>query len=336
MESTSSSAIEAMLKQPTGSYLTDSGSIYGSHWERNQGVTFEACPQTSDSFHAWQHQGEGLPGRLEINSRVSLYHWMVNNLELDQALQAKLEDYGRQPGNECLGGLALADCFADDLHESGDSAAAPGCYLTYNYPDRVHLGQDVQFYTLFMDDSQYEPSHLVLSVHGGCDIRGGFSEPKVFKLRGDYDDALGSMHISGWAAGDNVWDWVNWNTVECGSENACTESLNTIPAYELSWLIEDPEFPSNERAMYAAIQGAELAKTRLGETSMSPEQKAAAAKVMDEQVKSHTEKVQNACVEFAASRHDWFFIVADGKALLFNDTASRMEHGEPLSSFVNF
>ncbi|MEW6251079.1 MAG: hypothetical protein AB1716_10560, partial [Planctomycetota bacterium] len=91
--------LAAMLHENTGTHLLDSGGRpkydehgqymgseygYGRHWERNLGRRFEDEPATLVSFR-WG---------IEVTHHV--YHWLVERLEFDEAIQDLFDAFQEQ------------------------------------------------------------------------------------------------------------------------------------------------------------------------------------------------------------------------------------------------
>lgn len=106
---------------------------------------------------------------------------------------------------------------------------------TYNDPDNCDLSQTLQYHKVWADtDDDYSPTHLVVHVHGGCDVRGGYTAPKCFRLNAHDDYAyLDAMRFSGVAAGDNTWWRSGWRDLEACSQNECDLDLFEIPVFLL-------------------------------------------------------------------------------------------------------
>lgn len=176
-------AVVELLTENTGTHILDSGGAYGRNWERNQGkavADYRAEPAA----------------RLDYAEYVtlSLFHWLVARLDYDPhadrvfRLWTELDD----PEHDTPW-LVSAERFAARV-VTGDPdndrwASYPGQYLSgvtnsYNHEDA--LSQTIQFvvYTDPRDDETY----VLLQVHGGCDVRGGYTAPKVFRTNG-YDGA---------------------------------------------------------------------------------------------------------------------------------------------------
>jgi hypothetical protein len=166
--------ITDMLKEHTGISFLDSGGAYGRNYERNAKRDFEseqACIVDIDSEFK------------EINISYNLYHFLLNNLDYDatcKRLEKRFQQYADKPENKDKSYFELVEEFAEKLHDSSYEGNKVITENTYNYDNL--LNQDFQ-YTQF----EYKKSaYIFLMIHGGCDIRGGYTEPRIFRV---YDDA---------------------------------------------------------------------------------------------------------------------------------------------------
>jgi hypothetical protein len=162
--------IYGMLTENTGGSILDSGGAYGRHWERNQKKTlqdFRAEPEATFTSGDWP----------EV-SKSTFWH-LVNHLEADEGLTAAFskfaEDYPDDSWRE------IEDAWLNKLgvpEEGGEFYSdARWEFNSYNF-DGWLLDQTIQGVFFGMGSNEY----LILQVHGGCDVRGGYTRPQVFTL----------------------------------------------------------------------------------------------------------------------------------------------------------
>lgn len=183
---------QVMLTENTGSSVVDSGGIYGRAWQRNQGRDFEAEPTTTVQFDTYRGKLSGYRGT------VSLYHWLKLHFEPDDEMQAAIDRFAEENPNATW--FDVAQKVAENLSTERE----PGCTYTYNEPDNWDLSQDIQFWEIYAEDD-YEPSHLIVMVHGGCDARWGFTKPYALKIKCDEYQWRDSARIDCIYAGDMRW-----------------------------------------------------------------------------------------------------------------------------------
>lgn len=146
-----------MLTEPTGRNILDSGDHYGRHWERNAGATladWEAGPR------AWVTRW---------GVSVSTFHYLAERLEYDPKWNRAWDAYCK--ANHDAGWLTLMEGFANDRDASAQT------FNTYNTGAEA-ITQTLQG-TLF---SSHDNVLVILQIHGGCDVRGGYTRPRVFRV----------------------------------------------------------------------------------------------------------------------------------------------------------
>jgi hypothetical protein len=199
--------IAGMLKENTGRHMLDSGGAYGRNWEQNQGRDFAEEQESYVEFRAF---GDSL----EICVTHNLYHWLNERLEYDPRMQAMFDKYAELPQNEDESWLTLMEEFAKRLGGKGIyGEGEPMTINTHNGEDL--LSQTIQ-YTYFEILDIYGPpsltkradtleliveggDYVLLQVHGGCDVRGGYTAPKAFRVSGDgsmFDNAGATIQCS--------------------------------------------------------------------------------------------------------------------------------------------
>lgn len=181
-ESTVKNVIFQMLTENTGSHFLDSGGAYGRNWQRNKGLTladFESLPDelfTLDSFYS---QGTK---KYYIERTVPLFSYLAgpgSNLGLDSFCHRfnSINTRGDSWASEKYYGVTSdAERFLDrygflEIHRPFNS---------YNYES--DLSQVIQGSWIHRDDNVY----LLLQIHGGCDVRGGYTDARLFTCLEDY------------------------------------------------------------------------------------------------------------------------------------------------------
>jgi len=155
--------INEMLKENTGIHSLDSGGAYGRHWEQNQKRDFENEPPVFLEFSP----------EFGIDATINLYHFLRDRLEYDKEMTDKFMKFSYLPENENKYWPETIEGFVKII--GGTEVDAIN---TYNKEDA--LSQIIQ-YTKFELDTE---SYVILQIHGGCDVRGGYSTPAIFKELG--------------------------------------------------------------------------------------------------------------------------------------------------------
>ena len=174
--------IFSMLTENTGTHMCDSGGDNGRMWQRNANkcvADFEAEPQ-----ELYQYD----PKYNDIHRTVSVFHYLTNNLEVDDIafnfneLNTNAKDWE-------------ADCKEDDASLYGVSLNAWLDLVTSNevevsrswntYNGDSDLSQILQGANLTINEEHY----VLIQIHGGADARGGYTDAKLFKC-GDHMDGM--------------------------------------------------------------------------------------------------------------------------------------------------
>lgn len=156
--------IAEMLTENTGRHMLDSGGAYGRHWEKNAGRTLAE----------WDTQPRAWADRWGVT--VSVYHYLCERLEYVPLLDKQFHDYCAKNPDDGL--LSLAEVFAYNK----DSSAYT--WNTYNGEDA--LSQTLQGVT-FSDGGEV---FVLLQIHGGCDVRGGYTAPRAFRVLVDMAESF--------------------------------------------------------------------------------------------------------------------------------------------------
>lgn len=162
-----------MLTENTGRHMLDSGGAYGRSWERNQG-------KTAETFLA------NPPVRLQHGEFVTLdvFHWLRARLEYDPVMDRKLQVWNALFG-ENMAWLEVAETFASKVSTGDADSGRFGGYLagvTNSYNHEESLSQTIQF--VIFEDRDGE-TVVLLQIHGGCDVRGGYTRPRAFRVGDD-------------------------------------------------------------------------------------------------------------------------------------------------------
>lgn len=262
-------ALIAMLRESTGTHFLDSGGETGRNWQRNQARDLDAEEPAVLRFNSASvdftlRTYHWLRDRLEIDAEA--------NEAFDGPFQTDMCRDGTEPSwyelreafpvwwarwRSRRDGEAPCDCCDDDTmcprcSGSGSCAgdddyyAATGIYgdgqpVTVNTYNEESALDQVLLFTYF--ELRTGPGrggcsdvYVVLQVHGGCDVRGGYTRPRVFRVTTDeateiFDFRRGTIFCLG---GDES-HW--WTTDDAGAhwhfEGACGRGAGTqLERYE--------------------------------------------------------------------------------------------------------
>jgi len=165
-----------MMTENTGRHFLDSGGAYGRHWERNQQLTIDDFDRRPEQTHevTLYYDDDGNVKYADCMVTTDLWHWLVGaNLDYDDKcveFNALIEQ--SDPWDDDLG-FVTSKCAR--LLERWNPEYGE-LYNTYN--DDCTLNQCILYRWVTIDDEKY----VLLSVHGGCDVRGGYTASRLFRL----------------------------------------------------------------------------------------------------------------------------------------------------------
>lgn len=159
--------IMTMLSENTGRDMLDSGGAYGRNWERNQGRSWLDEPSATVEF-------DERDGRIEASVTLNVFHFLLDRVTYSPSMQGRFTRFCNRPENRNDDPLGLMKKFAKKV---GDGKSFT-CN-TYNGEDS--LSQVIQYIAFEIDGTAY----ALLQIHGGCDVRGGYTGAVAFKLGED-------------------------------------------------------------------------------------------------------------------------------------------------------
>jgi len=208
-------AIKELLCQNTGCDILDSGGAYGRGWEKNRHRNFDE--QEAVELKVWNDK---------VILQYNVYKYLVNFLELNdkcEVLQKELDEFmAREDSHSHMQDM---EDFME--HKSKhDDYDLQGITNTYNYDNII---SQVLQYGIIVDG---EDEHfIILQIHNGCDVRGGYTKPKIFSL--GCDDGESYFHMTqhdvtahctkckmSWYSDDSGYNWYS---------DGCTGTLQELP-----------------------------------------------------------------------------------------------------------
>lgn len=165
--------LASMFTANTGRHMLDSGNAYGRNFERHAGKT------VADFLNA-PDQGISEYG----NPWLDAFHYLNQSLRYAPTLDASYADFdGRYPNAPYSETL---EAWLETLGVDVENRETYGGVWGYNtYESEYDLLTQTLAYTFFeLNDTSY----VALQVHGGCDVRGGYTQPAIFE--GDFETLL--------------------------------------------------------------------------------------------------------------------------------------------------
>jgi len=221
--------IHEMLIENTGAHILDSGSIYGRHWEDNRKISdFRRLP--SVNVTVWD---DGM-----VNATINVFHHLTAFLERDELCEELERKFYEFAENQRGSWFALMKEFASEILEDEYGFKVVSVWNTYNHDNL--LSQGLQGITFCIDEDYY---YIILQIHNGCDIRGGYTKPRFFKLGDEevlmsFEDAMcylsASCECTRLSTNDCGHHWEMWDLTndEMKEVNEFPEYWKPIPKHE--------------------------------------------------------------------------------------------------------
>lgn len=159
-----------MLTENTGTHFLDSGGGDDRHWQQNQKKTLEDFKNEPYCTIDPQYG----------DSSISLFHYMNQYLDFDEELTNDFQEFAKALPEEPW--LAVIEEWLDVMGVEPEGefySDARWDFNTYNF-ELWWVNQTLQGSFFGMNGKEF----LIVQVHGGADVRGGYTKPKVFSLKG--------------------------------------------------------------------------------------------------------------------------------------------------------
>ena len=156
--------IAAMLTENTGTHMLDSGGASGRAWQRNAGKAlddFESQPSAT----------------AEIMPCVNVFHLLTGGaLKLDD----KCKEFNAMSVDDWDGDFSGVSLAGYEWLVSNCGFEAKEGFNTYNWAS--NHSQVMQGNMLTLEGEYGEEQYILIQIHGGADVRGGYTDAKLFKL----------------------------------------------------------------------------------------------------------------------------------------------------------
>lgn len=178
--------IADMLVENTGINCMDSGGDNNRRWQRNQGKTLKDYVEEPEATV----DAEGVTSSDELYPTTSVFHVLTKyaGIELDDLCHEfnaqDVPDFDSDVYGVSEQGLKWLTANSFKIKES---------FNTYN--GESSLSQVVQG-TYATRDEDLLQEYVLLQIHGGADIRGGYTDAKLFKLTDDYVNLVPRLYGS--------------------------------------------------------------------------------------------------------------------------------------------
>lgn len=165
----------SMWQENTGASFLDSGGAYGRNWQRNQKLTIEDLNKKPSGIIEISYSERW---GIEIYAYNSMWHHLNATLELDDICI----EFNNMPVDDWESDLAYGLSKAGEEFLLASGAEFENPWNTYNWEN--NFDEILQGCNLDIDGESY----VLIQYHGGCDVRGGYTDAKLFKISDWYKD----------------------------------------------------------------------------------------------------------------------------------------------------
>ena len=210
--------IKELMRQNTGRHLLDSGRAYGRNFERNREKNLEEQPALRMNFHKY-----GDDGTIQMWPTIDTYHYLTTHLEYNETAHKLNKQFQKFVDQD-----DTTRSWLQEMTEWTDTQSSNEDSLTINtYNEEFnHLSQVLQFIPFTLDYLADEPAeteitkdlygnYVILQLHNGADVRGGYTKPVIFKVNHDATMLMGiGDHISLYDVDDGrfIGEWMQHET----------------------------------------------------------------------------------------------------------------------------
>jgi hypothetical protein len=176
LEKTSFKTFADACRYNSGAHFLDSGGHYGRHHEKPP-IDPDCNPV---AVSVWQ-RGDSV----DISATIETAHFLNHHYEVDADIQARFEEWqGERDGDW----FTLAQEFCEEMglySQARDNTYNHECDLSQVYIWEVWTEEEKPSDWIYSNDAL-----VVIHVHTGCDVRGGYSSPIFCRAKGDYSVAV--------------------------------------------------------------------------------------------------------------------------------------------------
>lgn len=175
-----------MLKENTGIHFLDSGGTDGRGWQRNAKRTIKDFMNEPIVSYIYDRKYKN------IERTVSVFHFL-GSLELDEfcdmfnKANTKTKDW--DSNGEIYGVSIKAEKVLQGIANE-HKMTEPRIWNTYNGDS--DLSQTLQGASFTIDGEEY----VIVQIHNGADVRGGYTDAKMFKVTDEYYSVPEYMPLS--------------------------------------------------------------------------------------------------------------------------------------------
>ena len=161
--------VYGMLTENTGTHFLDSGGSNCRMWQRNAKKTMQDFDNEDEQSYEFDFKYN------EIYRTVSVFHYLTNNLEIDDICEQFNKLQNENDNWNADGDFYGVSLEAGNFLNILNNVEIQRSWNTYNGDS--DLSQILQGTTLEIDGEYY----FIIQIHGGADARGGYTHAKMFK-----------------------------------------------------------------------------------------------------------------------------------------------------------
>lgn len=216
-----------MLKENTGTHFLDSGGSYGRNWQRNQARQFKKEPTATLGVDAWAKDGEE---HVYLSPTISVFHFLSEAVEYSPKIDKQFQAFARRAEYKDEGWLAIAEAFAEHYAEQNGIGLRFLNRSTFNsYNSEDYLSQVIQGVMI-----GEENGIVLLQIHGGCDVRGGYTKPRAFRYSSEWFPSIfDNARASIFCENNHVWNCDGGYDTP-SMNNGADKSLKDFPSHVLA------------------------------------------------------------------------------------------------------
>lgn len=165
--------IYEMLVESTGCHFLDSGDVYGRNWQQNQSKKlkdFENEPSVTVDYYEKHMEGY----------TISVFHYLVNQLIVDEICD-RFNKINLKADNWDGDTYGVSKEGQDYLNKIG--AKLKNTFNSYNGDSALSQVIQGTYYRI------KGRGYILLQIHSGCDVRGGYTTARLFVINNDCGDS---------------------------------------------------------------------------------------------------------------------------------------------------
>lgn len=215
--------IAAMLTENTGTHMLDSGGANGRNWQRNAQMTLDAFKaRPSATVEIYRSDRYDTPS-IELIPTVDLFHKLTSGVIY---LDDLCNDFNAMPVDDWNGdqyGVSAAGSEWLELH--GFECDDTDGFNTYNWENNFSQVLQGTFVKL-----HGEELYVLLQIHGGADVRGGYTDAKLFKMS-DYAETYDLLTDNcgfGVETDDGEYINISWHGEWINNDGGCLDDDDAL------------------------------------------------------------------------------------------------------------